>query len=162
VNAASKLKSWLKELCQSVGGDWLLVGGSLALIEFGVGRATHDIDLIDLAAPAERVRRKTALLLRARTLGITPEQLNSAADFFVNQCVGWESHLVKIEDFGNSRIFRPNLTLYLALKLNRGTPIDVKDAQAAWACCPQDEFSLEHFKLWASARAVDTFKKHFS
>lgn len=158
----SNLKIWLRELCQEVGGDWLLVGGSLGVLSLGITRSTHDIDLLDLAPEVDRVRRKTELLTAAKRFGLTPEQLNSAADFFVQRCDGWQGNLVLLEDFGGSRVFRPNLTLFMALKLNRGTEIDVEDARSAWSVYPQSEFNPELFARWSNKRAQGLYQRNFS
>jgi hypothetical protein len=41
----SKIRKILDELCQTIGGDWLLVGGALLQLEINGNRATEDIDV---------------------------------------------------------------------------------------------------------------------
>lgn len=48
---AAKVEALIEDICQNVGGEWLLLGGSLVQLEYDGGRATADIDLLSLGHP---------------------------------------------------------------------------------------------------------------
>ena len=60
---------------------------------------------------------------------------------------------------GNGRVYRPNLTLFSYLKLQRGTDVDVEDIQKAAQKWGVDEFNLDKFKVWADKPLLDKAKR---
>ncbi len=146
-------------ICQKIGGRWILTGGSLVLAEFGGDRATEDIDLINMELEENLTRVRTQLFLEAKHLGLSPEQVNSAADFYLKQCPGWELHVLSLRKGPVGEVFRPDLTLFLALKLNRGTEVDVEDCKLAIAFCDAREFNQTLFDQWSNSRAKELLKK---
>lgn len=44
----AKLTQMLDILCQEIGGDWLLTGGSLVRFDIDPARGTEDIDLVNI------------------------------------------------------------------------------------------------------------------
>ncbi len=129
---AAKIEALLEKICQEIGGDWLLVGGSLVQIEYDGQRATEDIDLVPISHPSlSDVRAQDALFKAAKTLGLDPENVNSAARFFVREFPEWQLEVVSFREGPSGRVFRPTLTLFVALKLKRGTEVDLGDIRAA-------------------------------
>jgi len=89
---------------------------------------------------------------------LTPEHVNSAADFFVRQVLGWESELVLLSQGKVGRVYRPSLTLYACLKLGRGSEIDVEDLRYAVISCGSGEFDERKFLSWASPDVKSRFR----
>lgn len=142
----AKVEALLNEVCQVIGGDWLLVGGSLVQIEYNGGRATEDIDLVQIAHPSlSPVRCQDELFKAAFRLGLDPESVNSAARFFVSEVKGWENELVEMKTGSQGRIFKPTLTFFVALKLRRGTESDLLDVRAAVRKEGSAKFDNERF-----------------
>jgi hypothetical protein len=156
----SKIDKLLEELCQKVGGDWLLTGGSLVQLEMDGQRATEDIDLVAIRhAELSEVAAQDELFKAAIRLGLSPESVNSAAGFFVHRLDGWKDHLVKLRSGAKGTIFRPDLTLFVALKLGRATEIDLADIASATKAYGPGEFSRENFKKMADPKLLELFEK---
>jgi hypothetical protein len=127
-----KIEGLLEKICQTVGGDWLLVGGSLVQIEYDAERGTEDIDLVPISHPTlSDVRAQDELFKAAKALGLEPENVNSAARFFVGEIPEWQIEVVSFREGPAGRIFRPSLNLFVALKLKRGTEVDLGDIRSA-------------------------------
>ena len=85
----AKIQALIHEICHKIGGEWLLVGGSLVQMEYNGARATEDIDLIRLRHPTHsEVRSQDELFKAAYRHGLDPGSLNSAAKFFVASLTG--------------------------------------------------------------------------
>jgi hypothetical protein len=154
------VEALLSDLCQNVGGDWLLAGGSLVLIEFGGGRPTEDIDIVNLTHPTlSPVASQTELFRAALRLGLSAENVNSPVGFFVNEIPGWQSHLVEMRTGPKGRIFRPDLALLVTLKLRRGTETDLEDLRVAFAKAGLKEFDEAAFRQMASREIQSRFSK---
>ncbi len=154
-----KVSLLLDDLCQNVGGEWLLLGGALALHLFESKRITHDIDIVPIKDQVGPLDLKI-LFERAKLLSLSPEQVNSAVLHFLEECEGWQKHLVCVQKGQKGKIFRPSLSLYMALKLNRGTAIDVEDVERAINYCPKTEFQDAYFQVWANAKAKKHLETH--
>ena len=108
-------------------GDWLLIGGAAAAAWFSVARTTEDVDLVGLAGTsAERL----ALMNLAASAGLPVEAVNSAADFFIRKIDGWRDELVPLVRGPRATIYRPSATLFLLLKIERLTAVDLDDCLA--------------------------------
>lgn len=157
----TKIQRLLDKVCQEIGGDWLLTGGSLVSLRFDSSRGTEDIDLVNVRHPTlEPMPLQTKLFLEAKGLGLTPEAVNSAASFFVRQVPGWEKHLKEIQVGPQGKVFRPDLTLFVRLKLGRATPVDLADIAAAVRACGPAEFNETIFRRWATADQLKLFEGH--
>ncbi|MBC7691352.1 MAG: hypothetical protein H7222_06245 [Methylotenera sp.] len=155
----TQISALLEELCQKVGGDWLLTGGSLVQLEFNGQRATEDIDVVLVRhSQVSDVIAQDRLFKAAIGLGLSPENVNSAARFFVQQIQNWENHLIEIKSGPVGRVFRPDLTLFVALKLKRGTEIDLEDIRDAVQFCHGKNDRINETELKAMLNA-EQFKK---
>jgi hypothetical protein len=116
------------ELCgDRLEGEWLLVGGGAAAAWFAPARTTEDIALIGLGGTqAERF----ALMDLAAAAQLPIEAVNSAADFFVRRIADWREHLVALHRGARATIYRPDATLFLLLKIQRLSEIDLEDCTA--------------------------------
>ncbi|MCC6993132.1 MAG: hypothetical protein IT370_00755 [Deltaproteobacteria bacterium] len=126
-------------------GDWLLIGGAAAAVWFAADRVTEDIDLVSLSgAQADRL----ALLELGERVGLAPEALNSAADYFVRRIPGWERELELHLRGRSAAIHRPTVTLFLLLKLGRLSEQDLSDCERLIA------FARAHGASWDATRVV--------
>ncbi len=146
----------LTYLTETVGGDWLLTGGSLVRLEFDDTRSTEDIDLAHfVSAAAQSIPTKESALSQLyRWLiqqGSGPEWVNLAVEAFLNEVPNWRTHVVEMKRGSQGAVFRPTLTLFVYLKLRRGTPIDLDDIRAAAKKCPES-FDLALLRSWGNAR----------
>ncbi len=105
-------------------GEWLLVGGAAAAVWFDASRRTEDVDLIGLAGTAEE---RIALMDFAVAAGLSPEVVNSAADYFVRRIPGWREAIEVLHRGPNATIYRPSPTLFLLLKIGRLSEKDLAD-----------------------------------
>ncbi len=138
----------LLQIVNEVGGDWVLVGASVLLAVDPLFRATQDIDLVDISKDeGGAVERLTKVILNAKTLGLTPDHINGSAGFFLRQIKGWEKFLVLMKSTKEGRVYRPDANLYLALKLKRGTDIDVEDSKIALKMFPGEFNEMKFFAL---------------
>lgn len=157
----AKIESLLDLVCQKVGGDWLLVGGSLINLTADAGRGTQDIDLVPVAHPGRSEAAVFAELFQtAKGVGLDPESLNSASGFFVRQLAGWDRYLIELKSGPKGKVFRPTLTLFVALKLMRATEIDLNDIATATKAWPSGEFEEGLLQSWATPTMKQTFEAH--
>ncbi len=113
---------------KSLSGDWVLVGGALLLYLGASERVTEDIDLVPAGEMANSDQLK--LFGLAEELGLPVEAVNSAAGFFLKKIKGYRSALELLHEGPGARIFRPNATLYLRLKIPRMSESDLADCMA--------------------------------
>ena len=158
---SSKISKILDYLCQNVGGDWLLVGGALVQIELNAERATEDIDLALISHPtkSEAVAQNELFQYSMKQLQIGPESINLAVTPFLNGFLNWQSECKVLKSGSNGIIYRPNLTLFIALKLGRASAIDLKDIRLALEKFPHEELHEDRLKSWLSPQAFQQYLK---
>jgi hypothetical protein len=123
-----RIRAFLAVAGDRLDGDWLLVGGGAAAAWFAPERTTEDLDLVSVdGAPGARL----ALLELAAEAALPVEAVNSAADFFVRRIEGWRDHLVVLHRGARATIHRPDVTLFIRLKLGRLSEVDLDDCLAA-------------------------------
>lgn len=111
-----------------LGGDWVVMGGTVLPLLGVEHRVTVDIDV---AGPDEAGMEQTLILLGiAEELGLPVEAVNPAGAFFLRRVRGWKSHLVEIHRGRRARILVPDATLFVLLKLGRLTEADLSDCLA--------------------------------
>ena len=155
---AKTLEEILSFLSDDLGGDWLLTGGSLVRLVFDASRGTEDVDLVRIAHPElsdEAAKNRLFRWLIDRGLG--PEWVNSAVEPFVREVEGWKRELVLVRTGTKGQIFRPNLTLFVYLKLRRGSEVDLADIRSATPNCPEG-FDEKKFRAWAEPSLTRKFE----
>src|SRR5690349_9076680 len=96
-------------------GDWVLLGGSVLP---ALGEDIRDTIDIDLAARGEMKNIPTLDFMKvAEEIGLPVEAINSAADFFLKKIPKYEEHLILLFERKGFRVFRPDVYLYVQLKL---------------------------------------------
>ena len=156
---SSKVSEILDYLCQHVGGDWLLVGGALVQIELSAERATEDIDLALISHPtkSEAVAQNELFQYSMKQLNIGPESVNLAVAPFLNDFLHWQSECKLLKSGSKGNIFRPSLTLFIALKLGRASTIDLKDIRLALEKFPREELNEIRLKEWLKPAAFQRY-----
>jgi hypothetical protein len=119
------VKRFAKKASDELPGDWVIIGGSVLPLMGIDHRVTVDIDV----AGPDTVKQQHVLKLMkiAEGLGLAPEAVNQAGAFFLHKIKGWEKHLVLIQEGKKGRVFRPNLNLFIRLKIGRLSESDLGD-----------------------------------
>lgn len=106
-------------------GDWVLMGGALLPVLGREYRTTADIDLVPLGGDSNQNLGQTMEL--AERLGLPYEAINSAGAYFLAKIPEFEKHLVELSCGSETRILRPDVFLYVSLKISRLTDSDCED-----------------------------------
>ena len=131
--------------------EWLLIGGGAAAAWFAPARSTEDVDLIGLGGTqAERF----ALMELAVEAGIPIEAVNSAGDFFVKRIPGWRGELVVLHRGSRATIFRPSATLFLLLKIERLSAVDLADCLGLIDHCGVTREAIDRDRIRAALGAL--------
>jgi hypothetical protein len=145
----ARVKGFLELACERLEGDWLLIGGGAAAAWFAPGRTTEDLDIVGLGGSQQE---RFALMELAASAGLPIEAVNSAADFFVRRVTGWRDHLVELHRGTTATVYRPDATLFLLLKIQRLSEVDLDDCLALLDHCVRENESIA---LADVTRAVD-------
>jgi hypothetical protein len=127
LNAAT-LKKFLRLAGEKLEGEWVLMGGTVLPL-LGVDyRTTTDIDL---AAAGDAPQSQTLELMKlAESLDLPVESINQAGAYFLKKIPNFRKHLVVLHRGASATVFRPDVTLYLLLKIGRLTESDLNDCLA--------------------------------
>jgi hypothetical protein len=143
----AEVERFLGEALVRLSGDWLLLGGALVALWLEPDRMTEDIDLIGFAGAAQE---RHALMQLTADLGLPIESVNSAADFFVHRIADWREQLAPLRSSERARIFRPNATLFLLLKIGRLTARDLEDCESLLHHVAADGAMLDRGRVLAA------------
>jgi hypothetical protein len=146
-----RLDRTLNLIAERLDGDWLLVGGALVALWLEPRRVTEDLDLMGLTGTQEQRLR---LMELADEAGLPVEAVNTAADFFVRRIAGWEQEIDLFRAGSKARIFRPNPTLFLLLKIGRLSEQDLADCQAMIAKASAEQLPLDAARALAALGAL--------
>jgi hypothetical protein len=118
----------LREAMDRLGGEWVLVGGSLLVAQGISSRSTVDIDLVGLSNPTQS--DTLALMEIASENALPIETLNQAASYFVLKIPELRSHLEPWITGKRGTLYQPDLYLYVRTKIERLSDTDSKDVLA--------------------------------
>jgi hypothetical protein len=107
-------------------GDWVIIGGSVLPLLGIEHRVTLDIDLAS-CNPETSQRSLVALMELAQEIGLPVEGINQAAAYFLEKIPNWRQDLVRVHTGSRANFFRPNLALFLRLKITRLSESDLED-----------------------------------
>jgi hypothetical protein len=147
----NRLQQVVEAVAERLAGDWLLIGGALAALWLEPRRTTEDVDIVGLVGTIDE---RLALMRLAAELGLPVEALNSAADFFVRRIDGWRDELELFRAGTKGRIYRPTVTLFLLLKLERLTEHDLADCLAAVARARAERLRFDPGRVLAALDAL--------
>jgi hypothetical protein len=138
---SSVLKKFVALAIKRLKGDWVVIGGTvLPLIKIDE-RVTVDIDIakVDRAAQDQTLE----LMEIAEEIGLPVEAINQAGSFFLHRIPHWKSKLILVSESKSARIYRPNGTLFLQLKISRLSASDFSDCLAMIRHCAKVREPLE-------------------
>jgi hypothetical protein len=118
---------------EELSGDWVVMGGSVLSLVGAGSRVTLDIDV---AGPPESRQEQALLLMEiAERLGLSVEAINQAGAYFLHRIGGWQDRLVVVKQGRGARILRPDVTLFIQLKVRRMSESDLSDCMsfARWS-----------------------------
>ena len=118
------MKQFLKKSPEFLKGEWVLLGGALLPLLGENVRSTTDIDLVPLKEQRGQLLNVFNL---AEALKLPIESVNLAASYFLLKMKDYEHNLILIHETQSFALYRPNLFLYLQLKLKRLSQTDLED-----------------------------------
>ena len=122
------LSKLINQVADQIDGDWVVIGGMVLPLLGDEYRVTVDVDLVSTEEKASQ-ERTLQLMQIAQDAGLPIETINSAGGFFLYRIKGWKNDLVLLKKGKRGRIFRPNATLYLILKIGRMSETDLEDCK---------------------------------
>ncbi|MBW2263451.1 MAG: hypothetical protein JRG91_15910 [Deltaproteobacteria bacterium] len=139
---------------QRLSGDWVVMGGGVLPLLGIEHRVTVDVDI---AGPESAGQEQTLALMHiAEELGLPVEAINQAGAFFLHRIEGWREELVTVHEGPGATIHRPNVTLFMLLKIPRLSEADLSDCleMLRWASRGGEEPDTRRI-LSAIERALD-------
>jgi len=119
------IKKFIKIAVEKLEGEWVIIGGTVLPILKIDHRVTVDIDIV---AKGQRTNAQDSLLMQiAEDIGLPIEVINQAGHYFLHKIKNWENQLVLVDEGRKAKIYRPNATLFLLLKMKRLTESDLAD-----------------------------------
>ena len=109
-------------------GDWVILGGALLHLLGKNIRTTTDIDLVPISEAGNSSLTQTFEL--AERAGLEIGVINSAALHFLSKIPNYRDELILLREWKSGKIFRPNLYLFVVLKIERFTESDFLDISA--------------------------------
>lgn len=146
-----RLSDLLDAMLRDLEGDWLLVGGALTALWLADRRVTEDIDMVGLKGTQEERLR---LMQFADRQGLPVETVNSAVDYHLRKIDGWRDALEVFRESDGIRIFRPNPTLFLLLKVNRLSEQDLADCMALLDRVEEDRLELDRDRVEGAVQSL--------
>lgn len=142
------LKKMIKRASVQLKGDWVFLGGALIPLISRVIRRTSDIDLVGFGSNEQL--QTLALVELAMEFGYSPETINQAASIYLKKIPDWKDNLIPIIKDSSANIYRPNLTLYLLLKLGRLSEGDLQDCLEYLRFAKENGESCDHQRVLKS------------
>lgn len=125
---AKTLRKFLKLAGDRLQGKWVIIGGTVLPLLGVEHRSTVDIDL---AGPPKATQKDTLALMEiAQELGLPVESLNQAGAFFLFKIKDWEKKTIELYRGKTAIFLRPNVELFLQLKIGRLNESDLSDCLA--------------------------------
>ena len=120
------LKKFVEIASERLTGEWVVIGGTVLPILGVDHRVTLDIDFIRIR---EKEGNSDSLILMeiAEQIGLPIEAVNQAGAYFFSKVENANDHLVILKKGSKCTIYRPDVWLYIALKLGRFTETDLED-----------------------------------
>ena len=140
------MEHFIAKASDQLTGDWVVIGGSVLHLLNVDARQTEDIDL---AGPPESAQSDMLRLMDIATeFGLPIEAINQAGAYFLFKIKNWQTKLILVHKGSSAAFFRPNLELFVELKLGRLTESDVTD------CINYFNYTVDHGEGWDSAALI--------
>lgn len=119
------LNKFIEKASKKLAGKWVILGGNVIQALGIADRFTVDIDI---AGPQKHTQSETIKLLEiAEDLGLPVETINESAAIFLYRIAGWEKHLVLLHEGEKSNFYRPDIYLFVLMKMKRLSESDLSD-----------------------------------
>lgn len=120
------MKKFLTEALKSLNGEWIIIGGTVLPLMGIDHRVTMDIDLVNLNF--NNSNQQTIQLMEiAESIGLPVESINQAGTYFLSKIEDVQDHMVLLRKSKNCTIYRPDVYLFLKLKIARLSETDCED-----------------------------------
>ena len=119
------IEKFFKEASKSLKGEWILLGGSVLPCLGREIRPTVDIDIAGKSLKGSKYQLE--LMSIAEKVDLPVESINTAAEFFLRKIDGFEHQLVLLYEKSDFKVYRPNVNLFIKLKLSRMSESDLAD-----------------------------------
>ena len=130
------MSKFVKSAATRLSGSWVIIGGSVLQLLNISARTTEDIDV---AGPQTATQADILTLMEiSQSLGLPIETINQAGAFFLHKIENWEKKLILVHKEGKASIYRPNLELFLRLKIARLSESDLED------CLRYMDYTVQH------------------
>lgn len=123
------MRKFIRESLLKLEGDWVIIGGSLLPLLGIDHRVTVDIDMISIQKNNSNAQ-SIKLMEIAENLGFPVETINQAGAYFLSKIPQYQKHLILFQVSKKCRIFRPDVYLFLKLKISRMSQSDLDDCLA--------------------------------
>lgn len=120
------MKLFLKKAVSKLKGNWIIIGGTVLPLSGIDYRVTVDIDIVNLNFEQSN-NDNIKLMEIAEELKLPIESINQAGAFFLSKFNDVDNHLVLLKESKNCKIYRPDVYLYVKLKIERLTMTDLED-----------------------------------
>jgi hypothetical protein len=134
------LKKFQDLALKSLTGEWVIIGGAVMHLLNIDERTTLDIDLARRSGDLDETVK---LMKISEKLGFSPYAINQAGSFFLRQIPEWEKKLILCAESKSCRLYRPNGTLYLQLKMARMSESDLTDCLHMVKYCREHKETLD-------------------
>lgn len=134
----------IQRASEQLEGDWILVGGALALVWLDSPRATRDVDLFSKRGT---LTDRLALMDLAVALHLPIEAVNPAADYFVRKIPGWDHMVEPLCRGSRATVFRPTPTLFVLLKMHRLSESDLDDCELLFRRASEHRWAIDAARL---------------
>lgn len=146
------LQNFLDIAGNKLNGDWIVIGGTVLPL-LGINhRVTVDIDFVSKSKKEETLK----LMEIAEELGLSVETINQAGAFFLYKIPDFEKNLILLHKGKSAKIYRPNLLLYIQLKVGRLSESDSLD------CLEYIKYSNNNNEVENIEKIVHLIKKEIS
>lgn len=122
------MQKFLQAVLKKMKGDWVVVGGTVLPLMGIDHRFTVDIDIVSTNENAD-MQDSIQLMEVAEALGMPVDAINQAAAYFLRKALNYRQHLILLAESNDCRVFRPDLFLYVQLKIARLSESDLTDIE---------------------------------
>jgi len=139
------LKKFLKLAGDQLTGDWVLMGGTVLPLLGIHYRTTVDIDLV--GTTEKQLTQNLKLMEIAETLKLPVETINQAGAYFLHKLPNFRDHLIVLHHGKHATLFRPDLELFIELKMDRLSDTDYHDCVEFIRYVKANNESFDHKRI---------------
>jgi len=138
--SAKLLKKFKEEAVKSLFGEWVVIGGAVLHALNIEERTTMDIDLARKSGGEDQTLE---LMKISEKLKLPVTTINQAGSFFLNKIENWKDNLILMAESQNCKLYRPNGTLFLLLKIQRMSESDLQDCLQMLKFCKKENEQVD-------------------